>query len=401
MDMSQKKDLQKMKSHDHKFIIIILNLCLLISCITPTKMNIKGEEVEMYGKKEISEQLPEGNFIPADNPYIKYYGRIDFSEKGSVKFDWPGINIFATFEGTSCTVYLIDGYNDYNIFIDEKFQSVLETKPDTNFYKVAQGLKDGKHTIGIVKRTEGSYGIAVFKRFILDKGKKLLPSSLKTSLKIEFIGDSITCGYGNEASGVNCDSLRKYENSYTAFGPITARELNAEYTMIAISGKGMVRNYGDINKKSRDPLPFYYKRVLQNNPEKKWNFSKWIPDIVVIALGSNDFSTPPFPDKENFIELYKKFYYFVREQYPDAAIICLCTRADKEIYKRHIKNVYKELIKEGEKKVCYLEFPIISSNELGYDYHPNVNVHKKFANTLINFIKENILGIKNEKKQKG
>jgi len=365
------------------FIILILSY-LSLFCLKTVEIDKYGREIK--GKETVVKK-PSGEFYAADNDSIYYYGRVDLDDE-EAKFDFPGINIIAGFEGTSCTVYLVDGGNDYNIFIDNEFKSVLVTKPEVQIYKVAKGLKDGKHTIKIVKRTEASYGIAVFKGLILDKGKKLFKVSDMQKRKIEFIGDSITCGYGNEGPSINCDSLRKYENVSKAYGPVTAEGLNAEYNIIAISGKGVVRNYGDKSKISPDPVSFYYRRTLQNISDNNWDFTKWVPDLVVIALGANDFSTEPHPDKDVFENEYKKFVSFIRKNYRNAKILILNTHPDNEAQKKNLENVYNKLKNDGVKDIYYFDLPLYNNTEVGCDYHPLVNVHKRFTDSLAPYIKQ-------------
>lgn len=369
---------------------LFILLPYLFSCVSPKyyyKEAAKAEEKEVIKTEKIE---LEGEIFYADNPMIQYSGRIDFSKPKEARFDWPGVTILASFEGTSCTIVLKDSDNVYNIYVDGNLVTKLFCDPEKEFYPVVNGLKDGKHTILITKRTESSFGTAVFKGLILDKGKKLLDPPKKPERKIEFIGDSFTCGYGNESYFVKCPSLRQYENNYEAFGPLAARELNAEYHVIAISGKGMVRNYGDKNKTSNDPLPYYYQRTIQKEEGLKWNFKKWIPDAVVIALGANDFSTEPHPDPETYITAYKKFIKFIRKQYGDIHIFAICTRISYPFYKESVEKVVQEVNAEGDKKVFYVEFPDLQDNELGCDYHPNINAHKKFAKILVPIIKEKL-----------
>ncbi|MCL4280325.1 MAG: hypothetical protein KJZ60_11720, partial [Ignavibacteriaceae bacterium] len=84
--------------------------------------------------------------IDADDPNIEYIGRFDFSNPKSVRFDWPGVQIKTRFEGTSCSIKLKDGNNDYNIFIDGRLYKIIRTTSDT-IYVLANGLTDKTHTL--------------------------------------------------------------------------------------------------------------------------------------------------------------------------------------------------------------------------------------------------------------
>ena len=131
---------------------------------------------------------------------------------------------------------------------------------------------------------------------------------------MEFIGDSISCGYGN-LKVAPCHFEAATENVHESFVQKTARYLNATTSHVQCwSGKGMVRNYGDKSTVSKDPLPLFYGRTLANDATKPWNFSV-VPDLVVISLGTNDFSTPPRPSLEEFGAGYQKVIDLIKAKY--------------------------------------------------------------------------------------
>ena len=137
----------------------------------------------------------------------------------------------------------------------------------------------------------------------MPQGGELLALPAAPTRKIEFIGDSHTVGYGNEGPGLDCKGVyRPYENAYLSFAAITARSLGADSRSIAISGFGAVRNYADTNSTSPMPMPYYYNRTLMNRADLTWNFKAWLPDAVVIKLGTNDYSTQPYPSNQVFIQ---------------------------------------------------------------------------------------------------
>ena len=153
---------------------------------------------------------------------------------------------------------MTDGGNDYNIFIDGIWIKKISCAFSRKEYIAATNLSEGSHTLLLTKRTEASFGAGRFDGLLLDEGKKLLPLPPKLSRKIEIIGDSISCGYGNEGKTISCPNLREFENSYLTYGGFLGRELNAELSIIAYSGKGVVRNYGDQTAQSREPMPLFW-----------------------------------------------------------------------------------------------------------------------------------------------
>eukprot|EP01027_Heterolobosea_sp_BB2_P005885 GEZU01008950.1.p1 GENE.GEZU01008950.1~~GEZU01008950.1.p1 ORF type:complete len:188 (+),score=24.89 GEZU01008950.1:514-1077(+) len=139
-------------------------------------------------------------FLPND-PAITYYGRTFLNSDGYIQFDWSGIQIATQFLSTSISVYLQDVGNEYNVFIDGDLVQVLNTTatPKPQLYNLASGLLHIPHSLLITKRTEALFGIVTVTGFELDGqqySSLIPPLKPTTTRKIEFIGDSITCGYG-------------------------------------------------------------------------------------------------------------------------------------------------------------------------------------------------------------
>jgi lysophospholipase L1-like esterase len=222
----------------------------------------------------------------------------------------------------------------------------------------------------------------MFGGFYLADGKQLLSPPSKPQRKIEFIGDSYTVGYGNESTSRSCgsDQLRSTTNTNRSFATLIGRAFHSQYMILGWSGQGMVRNYGDSQKKSADPYPSYYNRTLGAIDNPLWDFSKWIPDLVMICLCTNDFSTTPYPDDSMFINAYHKFITTVLNNYSNAEILCVSTHtgpSDTLIR----KIVDEETTKLGHPKVHYAAFPQ-SLDKTGCDWHPTTSDDIKIADTL-------------------
>ncbi|MEO7426873.1 MAG: GDSL-type esterase/lipase family protein, partial [Fibrobacteria bacterium] len=249
--------------------------------------------------------------VAADHPFIQYSGRFDFANPKKPRCDWPGVSILARFTGKSITVKIGGGSNDFNVIVDGAWKAKLGTDGKTS-QVAAEGLADGEHTLLLTKRTEGNQGITTFEGFQLEVGKALLEPPARPAKKIEFIGDSYTVGYGDEAEVLSCPDRRPFDNNYAAYGPVAARAVNAEYSVQAISGLGMVHNYGDPVVLSDKPFPGYYENTLFGSGAPLWDHSKWQPDIVTVALGTNDFSTSVKPSESQYSGAYKEFLKKIR-----------------------------------------------------------------------------------------
>ena len=324
--------------------------------------------------------------ISPTHPYLRYTGRVDRRDPDCVRFDWPGICIEATFEGTSCGLELGGNAEWYNVFIDGNYMQRLNTDSQRQCYELASGLPDTLHHLLITKRYETSRRIIGCTGLFLDSGKQLRPLPPPPRFRIEFIGSSTTIGYGNEAKKTRCDSVGTFSNNYFSFGPVAARLLGAEYSMAAITRKGLVRNYRSPCITSFKPFPLYYHRTLWNDPDGPVWVERGRPaDVVVIMLGINDFSTPPHPPRALFINHYYAFIRDVEHRNPGVHIICLASC--REPFRTYVDEFVRREIEEGNRHIGFVSYERIPDWERGCNWHPNVKAHRKIAELLVDAIK--------------
>ena len=336
----------------------------------------------------IKHEADNTGIIDSDDPDIQYVGRFDFTNPKNVAFDWAGVSMSARFEGTSCSVRLDDHKNEYAVIVDNRAPRLLITDSATTLYRLASELSDSiPHTVMIQKRTEPLVGKGAFMGFVLDKGRKLLPPDKRPDRRIEFIGNSITSGYGVEGDSANCHFSPQTENACMSYAALTARSLNAEYFLISYSGRGVVRNYGDSNKTSLNPMPALYDRTCFFDSTLKWNFSRWIPQAVIINLGTNDFSTQPYPDSMVFQGAYTRLIDRVRSLYPGVTVFCLSGPMIGEPCTGYVKKVVEEQqkLKGRFRDVFFIEInrSAMTDADWGCDHHPNVQGMEKMAEIII------------------
>ncbi len=322
-------------------------------------------------------------FIAANHEAIRYVGRFDFSNPQEVRYDWSGVYIQFSFKGTECALKLSDtGHNYYNVFIDDQPSKTIDVKSDTTVV-IASKLGNQIHKIQVYKRTEGNQGTGTFKGILISENGEMLPWKEIPSRKIEFIGNSITCGYGTEGKSKSERWTPSTENNYLSYAPIMARAFKADYHIVAHSGMGVVRNYGYKEKVSPDAMPDRFNRVFDEKEQPIWNFKQWNPDIVVINLGTNDFSTKPFPDKAVFKAGYEKLINEVLKQYGDLPIFCIVGPMTDEPCYSYVKEMVEDFRSGNQKrKVYFVGIPtylMIPDKDLGSDTHPNFSGARKMA----------------------
>ncbi|MFC5470647.1 SGNH/GDSL hydrolase family protein [Cohnella suwonensis] len=322
---------------------------------------------------------------------VRYTGRFDFSQPEGPQFAWSGSSIAISFKGTEVRALLKpvqSGMADnwVNIVIDD--QEPVPVKIDKeNSYLLALNLANEVHTVEIFKRTEPMVGELQFMGFELPEGAELLEPPSRHEHKIEIIGDSITAGYGNEAASIEDGFQASQENHYLAYGPIAARSLNAELIALAWSGKGMYQNYGGV----RDiQMPELYRRTLPSRSESSWDFHSRVPDVVVINLGTNDFSVDTI-DPSQYVAEYKRFVEFIRTNYPDAHLFCTIGPMNRKPAE-FIEGIVSELNRAGDERIYFYEFPPqnVEKNGVGGDWHPSLKTHAIMAELLAAEIKNKL-----------
>lgn len=325
-------------------------------------------------------------FIPASDKAFRYVGRFDQSNPDEVRFDWTGVYIQFNFKGTDLAVKMNDtGHNYYNVFVDDQPSKTFDVKSDTTLV-IARGLKNKTHKIQIYKRTEGNQGIGSFKGILISEKGKMLAWNEIPSRKIEFIGNSITCGYGTEGKSKNERWSPVTENNWQSYAPIMSRAFKADYHIVAHSGMGVVRNYGYREKVSPEALPARFNRVFDEKEQPKWDFKQWKPDMVVINLGTNDFSTRPHPDKDVFKAGYTKLIHEVFQQYGKIPVFCVVGPIIDEPCYSYVKEMVEDLRAANNSNVYFLGIPTYlmdPEKDLGSDTHPNYSGQRKMAGHVL------------------
>lgn len=344
-----------------------------------------------------------GTVVSPTDTHIRYAGRISFANPERPAWNYPGIQIVAAFEGTSLRMLAKprSGYFMAQIDQAEPFKVAFRGERDS-LVTLATALPDGRHLVRLMYVIEGYEFFPEFWGFVLDQGRRLVEAPAFPSRKIEFIGNSITCGYGNE--GLKKEEGFDYatENHYYSYASITSRNLNAQHWVVARSGIGAYRNYGEAKTGSpRSCMPVQYEYTgyawdLKLREEatflrEKWDFSRYQPDVICINLGTNDTSTNNY-DLDLLKQGYQKLLKQVRDHNPKAKIVFLTGTMlyNKELreVKQLLDEVTAEAHKAGDKEVYRFDMAPISGEEFyGNDYHPNIYEDEKMAAELTAYLR--------------
>ena len=302
--------------------------------------------------------------VDAGEPAVRFVGRIDRTDSAGPRFGWSGSGIVARFHGTSVSVSLRDPGNYFHVLVDGTAQPTLQAMSGTTAYPLANGLADADHVVEIWRRTEACNNATQFLGFDFGAGGTLLPPPPAPTRRIELIGDSISCGYGDEGTSSACHFMLDTENHYLAYGSIAARMLGAELHTIAWSGYGMYRGY---NGATTETVPSVYDRALPTVDTSNWDFTSWTPDAVVINLGTNDWAQGD--PGTAYTDAYVAFVQRLRTHYPNAFI--LASIGPTHAPGARIDAALTQLRNAGDTRLGYLEYDM-PPNEWGCDYHPNL-----------------------------
>jgi lysophospholipase L1-like esterase len=245
----------------------------------------------------------------------------------------------------------------------------------TPAYRVL-GLGPGKHQVVLAKRTGPQWAEVTVLGLRLEAQSHLLEAPAAPARRLEFVGDSLTVGYGNEGPGLECAELPVYENSSLAWARLCSEALEADAHLIAHSGHGLLRNYGAPGLRSDDAMPSRYNGCVFTDAKGRWDRERYRPDCSVVLLGSNDHSTEPAPTAEDFISAYRSFLERVRDGRPGLGVVCAYVEGAPSAPR--VSRVVKEELEAGH-KVLALTLPPAKPEQLGCDWHPKLEVHRRWG----------------------
>jgi hypothetical protein len=321
--------------------------------------------------------------ISPDDPRLVYVGRFDHRDPAGPRCEWPASTVTARFRGTAIRIKVADvgsGNDDFEVIVDHDAPRVVHPGRGPTWIDLASNLADGEHQVQLVKRTEAIVGCAQIQGFELGAGGILLEAQ-RLPHRVEVIGDSMSCGYGNEAANQKQHFSPRTENAYMAYGAIAARAVDAQYVCIAWSGRTMWPD---------NTLPEIYDRTLPSDPTSKWNFADFQPEAVLINLATNDFRNG-VPDAQSWTAAYESFVRRVRGNYPTALIYLASGTMISDAWppgqkqmttlNGYLDRIQSDLRAAGDDRIRIIRFGTqdATGDGLGADYHPSIKTDQKMA----------------------
>jgi lysophospholipase L1-like esterase len=321
-------------------------------------------------------------------------GRVktDTSSDGLVSYtySWPGVYFVGQFTGTEVEARFNDDQNYLALIVDDNAPIIFKNPGKLTY--LVKDLKAGHHQIRLEKTTETQSSQGHFDGFFVGNNAQA-EAAEPPKRRIEFVGDSHTVGYANTSTTRDCswEQVFSTTNTSLAFGPVVAKHFNAAYQINASSGFGVVRNY---NGTSPDKsLLSLYPYTLNDAGEMAKG--DWRPQVIVIGLGTNDFSTALNAGEhwktrdelhEDYISHYIEFIAQQHKQNPSAYLMLLSSEALNGEFTQQVEKVATQVQKDKSIKLATLIYKGLDFSSC--HWHPSVKDDQAIAKIIIDKIEQ-------------
>lgn len=385
-----------------KKILRLIRICLLWFLLLFLSVALYLYATENTSSVTVPSFLsPKLNVYTAETDSVRPLGRT-YYENGIRYFSHSGSGVEFTCKGDYALINLIDNsdgtylegheprfaiYKNGTLIID----SILTQKE--KIYHVTLDGYGSDSVIKIIKLSEAQYSAMGVGEIAVYGRDKIRPTDEK-GVKIEFIGDSITCGYGIDETNPYGYFSTATENFTKTYAYITAENLDADYSAVCFSGFGVYSGYttnGRIN--SEDIVPVYYDKscFLYGGREILWDFSEYKSDVIVINLGTNDASycAKSLSGRQEFTRRYVDFITQIRQYNPDAYILCVLGDMNNLMYSCIESAVNEYMISAFDSKISAMTLSYkMDENDIVIDGHPGYLSNLSAANELTAKIRE-------------
>ncbi len=362
--------------------LLLLVMCLSFFACGNTE-DKPSPDTEKEDDKEEEKVIEDKTYALQDiTDSLKLHGRTVVSSNGiACDHSATGIEFSAYMEGKVKLSVFVSSNTYFTVYIDGVRQEKrFNVKKGTVTLTIADFKEAGVHNIRVLKQTESANSLSVLKTLSFKGYFEEAPA--KKDLFIEFLGDSITSGYGNLcANGVADPGSALNQDATQAYAYLTAEKLGADHSLISCSGIGVVSSYsGNFVMKDFFSAESYFKNTI-----KKYE-KTFTPDIVVINLGTNDQGKGDVTGTQ-FKAGAKALIKLVRSTYGQDVKIVWVANMMGPCMQAYSMQAIKEL--GGEEKGLY--FCTLTENRDGGLAHPSKAAHATAANALAKFIRDNLL----------
>ncbi|MEP7284217.1 MAG: GDSL-type esterase/lipase family protein [Chloroflexota bacterium] len=373
-----------LRQASHKRISVLLLFCLLICLLLLGSAHWTQAQGDDNQKK----------FVNAADPAFYYFGRVE--RRDSSLWTWPGTGLRVAYSGSP--------HVTLRFFADDFWETSSKGMAKAIWYRVDRGTwrrlpvgagttsdlplvvpgDSNTHTLDVVKASEGRL---FFNGILLEKFGTLQPAGVPPH-KIEIVGDSISAGF--RIYGLASYEVWEDHDAKASYGWLAGDQLNAEVRLIAITGLGLVHNFG-LGPGQTKTIPAYYPFIdREGNNGNNW--AAWQPEVIVVNVGTNDMTPPGNTPADQFQGAYINLLAEVRQFNPGAAIVALqpfgLDSGAQRVYPKEIAAAVAARRAAGDKRVIYVDtLGWLSSSDFNDGVHPNARGHARAASHLASVIR--------------
>jgi len=272
----------------------------------------------------------------------------------------------------------------FNVIVDGTPVSQFSTVGGEASYSLVQWTQGATHDVQIYRRDEGTYG-AVGVLGFQSSGVLAQPAASPTR-HLEFIGDSLTCGYGIEGSSAQCTDTAADENAYLTYASVAARSLSADANLICVSGKGVARNS---DGSTTDTMPALYDRAVTTQATPTWDVAADNMDAVIINLGTNDYFGGV--TQTEYVSAYRQLIERIRTTHPHSLIVAVTWAGWGEVMEGYVTEAVTQVQAEDlDNNLQQVRFVTDPADGYGCASHTNVVTNAKLGAQLSSSLKERL-----------
>ena len=353
------------------------------------KLDIEEEGTVGSGSWGDGEKLTvDGVYALADySNLIKVYGRSFASNDGiACDFSGAGIEFNARISGDVVLKIYSSGTTYYTLYVNGVRQEQrLKFNTGTAEYTILKDLAEGEYNIKLLKQTQIEFTVSALMSLKFNGTFAEKPSD--KDVLIEFIGDSITCGFGTV--GYPTDGVENYRgadhmDATKAYSYLTAEQLGADHSLISMSGWSLLpgENGGSC-------VPNVYSQTCYKRSNELYTPTR-SADIVVIHLGTNDIY---YRDNyaSDFVSAAKLFIEEIRRINPNAKIVwaygSMMSGTNLNDFEAKVNTIINDC---GGADAGFYRVKLPTDYN-GAHKHPTEATHVESARILAQFITENVL----------
>ena len=290
--------------------------------------------------------------------------------------------------------------NRVRLAIEVNGQRVVDAMMDApeKTFSVFEAAEAQQVTVQVIKLSESAMSTCAIKWITVDTEGRIQPVEAKPH-RMEIVGDSITCGYGTDDLDGEHHFVTGTEDTTKAYAYKTALALDADYSLVSLSGYGIISGYtataeekvDQILPRYYDKLGFSYGSYLGMKPQEiDWRFD-FKPELIIINLGTNDDSyCLDHADRQlDYRQNYTAFLKKVRSHNPDAKLLCVLGMMGDRLYPSVEAAAADYTAQTGDGNIACMPFPVqLAEDGYAADWHPSIVTHDKAVVRLTAFVKE-------------